>query len=130
MSTHLFIYSVEVTGLEPATAWSQTRNATNCATPRFSGCKVTKFFCTLQIKPQLFNDSLLYENLLQGFNGTVNLLVGMRSHQSKAYERILRCTSRRNNGIDENTCLESKRRDKEGLINIAHIKGNNCGVPP
>ena len=26
---------VGVTGLEPATAWSQTRNATNCATPRF-----------------------------------------------------------------------------------------------
>ena len=26
---------VEVTGLEPATAWSQTRNATNCATPRY-----------------------------------------------------------------------------------------------
>lgn len=38
-------FSVEVTGLEPATAWSQTRNATNCATPRsltrfsFYGCK-------------------------------------------------------------------------------------------
>ena len=33
---------VEVTGLEPATAWSQTRNATNCATPRFrfAGAKV------------------------------------------------------------------------------------------
>ena len=31
--------NVEVTGLEPATAWSQTRNATNCATPRFCGCK-------------------------------------------------------------------------------------------
>ena len=28
---------VGVTGLEPATAWSQTRNATNCATPR---CKL------------------------------------------------------------------------------------------
>lgn len=27
-------FRVEVTGLEPATAWSQTRNATNCATPR------------------------------------------------------------------------------------------------
>lgn len=27
-------YIVGVTGLEPATAWSQTRNATNCATPR------------------------------------------------------------------------------------------------
>ena len=35
--------SVEVTGLEPATAWSQTRNATNCATPRFCGCKGTHF---------------------------------------------------------------------------------------
>ena len=34
---------VEVTGLEPATAWSQTRNATNCATPRFCGCKGTHF---------------------------------------------------------------------------------------
>ena len=29
-----FLCFVEVTGLEPATAWSQTRNATNCATPR------------------------------------------------------------------------------------------------
>ena len=43
---------VEVTGLEPATAWSQTRNATNCATPRsvFASAKVhiiflsTKFY--------------------------------------------------------------------------------------
>ena len=35
---------VEVTGLEPATAWSQTRNATNCATPRFfAGAKVHIF---------------------------------------------------------------------------------------
>lgn len=29
-----FLCFVEVTGLEPATAWSQTRTATNCATPR------------------------------------------------------------------------------------------------
>ncbi len=26
---------VEVTGIEPATSWSQTTRATNCATPRF-----------------------------------------------------------------------------------------------
>ena len=32
---------VGVTGLEPATAWSQTRNATNCATPRYK----TVIFC-------------------------------------------------------------------------------------
>ena len=42
-------FLVGVTGLEPATAWSQTRNATNCATPRihlFSKCgaKVVHFF--------------------------------------------------------------------------------------
>ena len=30
---------VGATGLEPATAWSQTRNATNCATPRL--CKLS-----------------------------------------------------------------------------------------
>ena len=35
---------VGATGLEPATSWSQTRCATNCATPRCfeSGCKGTK----------------------------------------------------------------------------------------
>ena len=49
-----FFRVVEVTGLEPATAWSQTRNATNCATPRFCGCKGTNFFRPLQIFPQLF----------------------------------------------------------------------------
>ena len=26
---------VEVTGIEPATSWSQTTRATNCATPRY-----------------------------------------------------------------------------------------------
>ena len=40
----IFTCVVEVTGLEPATAWSQTRNATNCATPRlrFAAAKVQK----------------------------------------------------------------------------------------
>ncbi len=39
---NLLSFEVEVTGLEPATAWSQTRNATNCATPRsnFAGAKL------------------------------------------------------------------------------------------
>ena len=49
-----FMVEVEVTGLEPATAWSQTRNATNCATPRFCGCKGTHFQRPLQIIPQFF----------------------------------------------------------------------------
>ena len=47
---------VEVTGLEPATAWSQTRNATNCATPRCrkSGCKDSLFLWALQIFSKFF----------------------------------------------------------------------------
>ena len=43
MNQRQFLRVVEVTGLEPATAWSQTRNATNCATPRFCGCKGTNY---------------------------------------------------------------------------------------
>ena len=54
MNQRLEFKGVEVTGLEPATAWSQTRNATNCATPRFCGCKGTHFLRPLQIFPQLF----------------------------------------------------------------------------
>ena len=51
----LLLFLVGVTGLEPATAWSQTRNATNCATPRMhlkvcsfsnAGAKVMLFFET------------------------------------------------------------------------------------
>ena len=53
ISTLTFAF-VGATGLEPATAWSQTRNATNCATPRFCGCKGTHFLRPLQIFPQLF----------------------------------------------------------------------------
>ena len=49
---------VGATGLEPATSWSQTRCATNCATPRLpeSGCKITKKYAPLQIFLQLFTE--------------------------------------------------------------------------
>ena len=30
----ILLNMVEVTGIEPATSWSQTTRATNCATPR------------------------------------------------------------------------------------------------
>ena len=48
-----FLCFVEVTGLEPATAWSQTRNATNCATPR---CFILTIFLFLQLLLCLFLD--------------------------------------------------------------------------
>lgn len=36
--TRFRTFLVEVTGLEPAASWSQTRRATNCATPRYMQC--------------------------------------------------------------------------------------------
>ena len=58
--TSLSCCFVEVTGLEPATAWSQTRNATNCATPRFCGCKGTKIFRDRKIITEQIAISLHY----------------------------------------------------------------------
>ena len=76
-------FCVEVTGLEPATAWSQTRNATNCATPRCLEKRVQNYkkFCTrANFSAILFDNSLLYENLLECFHGSFHLLLGMCSH--------------------------------------------------
>ena len=122
-----FLRVVEVTGLEPATAWSQTRNATNCATPRFSlsGCKGTHFLRPLQIFQRLFYDSLLNEDFLQGNYRAVYLLLGVRSHQGVAHKGVLWGTSRRNDGVDEHTSLEGKCRHQEGLVDIAHIERND-----
>ena len=39
---------VWMTGLEPATSWSLTRCATNCATSRILDCKCTSFFINYQ----------------------------------------------------------------------------------
>ena len=51
----LFSCFVEVTGLEPATAWSQTRNATNCATPRFAAAKVLIIFEIYDLRFEIFS---------------------------------------------------------------------------
>ncbi len=48
---------VEVTGLEPATAWSQTRNATNCATPR---CKIQNSSSFAAAKVSIISESCKY----------------------------------------------------------------------
>ena len=75
-----FQMKVGVTGLEPATAWSQTRNATNCATPRKTlvgnlryfqmRCKGTHYFLTIQIFSGLFTETeekfmLFHRNSIQ-----------------------------------------------------------------
>ena len=45
---------VWMTGLEPATSWSLTRCATNCATSRILDCKCTSFFINYQIIMAVF----------------------------------------------------------------------------
>lgn len=41
---------VEVKGLEPPTSWTQTKSATNCATPRRCGVYNThRFYCNHSI---------------------------------------------------------------------------------
>ena len=46
----------------------------------------------------------------------------MGSHQGKAYECILWCTSRRNDGIDEHTRIKCKFGHQERLGVITHIQ--------
>ena len=44
----LFLFPiVGMTGLEPATTWSQTRYTTNCATSRFA--EVSPYFCVAKV---------------------------------------------------------------------------------
>ena len=78
--------SVEVTGLEPATAWSQTRNATNCATPRIADAKVQKTFHIHKISfVFLFDNALFSKNPGQSLYASLYLFLGMCGHQGKSY---------------------------------------------
>ena len=119
MSLRLFFALVEVTGLEPATAWSQTRNATNCATPRFAGaflksaakvrifCDPCKFFRNYFRKNfELLNNSLFHKDFLECYHRAIHLLLGMCSHQGVTNERVLRSTCGWNNGVDKYTSLK------------------------
>ena len=118
---------VEVTGLEPATAWSQTRNATNCATPRClkSGCKGNHFPSPVQIFRQLFDNTLLDENLLQRFHGAFYLLFRVGSHQGIAYQCVLRSTCRRYDRIDEYARLKGQSSYEECLVDVTNIQRND-----
>ena len=49
----------------------------------------------------------------------------MGSHQSVTHQRVLRSTSRRNNGIDEYTRLEGESCHKESLLDIANVEWND-----
>ena len=87
----LFCLSVVgVTGFEPATPWSQTRCATNCATPR---------------KPSLFYYIQLSEYRHHNLKRLIYLFFCMGCHKRESYQSILRRASRRNNWIHEYACI-------------------------
>ena len=64
----LFFQVVGVTGFEPATPWSQTRCATNCATPR-------------KLQFLLLNNLQLLEDWHHCLNCPVNMLLCMGCHE-------------------------------------------------
>lgn len=60
LSFHFIVNQVEVTGLEPATAWSQTRNATNCATPRCKRLRLANLPYFAVVKVLTFSEPRKY----------------------------------------------------------------------
>ena len=46
----------------------------------------------------------------------------MSGHQSETHERVLGCTSRRDDGIDEYTIVERQFGDDEGLVDVPNIE--------
>ena len=61
----------------------------------------------LCLKIYLLEYIQLLEDLDQGIDAAIYLLLGMGSHQRKAYKGILRCTSRRYHRIDEYSFLRT-----------------------
>ena len=70
----------------------------------------------------LFYHNLLYKYLLQYLYRAVYLLLCMCRHERISYQRVCRSASRRHDRIDEHATLESKGRDEECLVHIAHVK--------
>ena len=73
----------------------------------------------------LFNHSEFTETFRQLLNSIVYLLFGVSSHQCYAYQRILRCTSGRNNRIDEDAFVKRHLSYDKCLFRITHIQRND-----
>ena len=71
------------------------------------------------------DNTLLDEDLLQCHDRTVYLFVGVRSHEGIAYQRVLRSTGRRNDGVDEDTGLKGEGCHEERLLHVADIQRND-----
>ena len=68
---------------------------------------------------------MLNKYLLECNYGAVYLLVGVGGHQGISDECVLRSTSGRYDRIDEHASLECECGDKECLVDIAHIEGDD-----
>ena len=73
----------------------------------------------------LLYDSLLYEDLLQDLNTTLNMLLGMCRHKRETHERVLRRACWRHHGVDEHTLVESQLGHEERLGIVTHVKRND-----
>ena len=61
----------------------------------------------MQVLLALFYKILLYEDFLEHLDTFFHLFFGMCRHERKPHKGVLRCTSRRNDGIDEHAVVES-----------------------
>ena len=77
-------------------------------------------FCSL-----LLQQVHIHEDLLEDLDGLVHLVFGVRGHEGKAHQRVLRGTSRRNNRVDEDTFVKSQLRYYKCLLCITHIERND-----
>ena len=65
---------------------------------------------------------MLDEDFLEHLHTLLYLLLGVSGHQSETHERVLRCTGRWNDRIDEDTIVERQFGDDEGLVDIPDIE--------
>ena len=71
------------------------------------------------------NDTVLAENLGDLLKGFLNLGGSVCGHKAEADEGILRCYSRRYNGVDEDSFFEQLAGDCECLEVVADIEGDD-----
>ena len=68
---------------------------------------------------------MLFEYLVDGLQGVIQLLLGVCSHQREANQGVFRSDCRRNYRIDEDTCLKQFLYNEEGQIVVANEQGDD-----
>ena len=88
-------------------------------------CPYNLSFC---LSVEVLEDSQFFEDFLELYDRLVNLLACVVCHECIAHERVLRCTSWRNDWIDEDAFVESFGDSHEGLVCIANIQRDDWAL--